>query len=100
MKLSFNLDAFLKRFSYGARLRPERDWLLLLLVAVLLVVLSVAWNFWLFRSIEQGASLGESGTGRAGLDERSVEPVREVFQSREVEQGRFRNEYRFVDPSL
>ena len=100
MKLSFSSDAFLKRFSYGATLRPARDWFLMLLVSALLFAGSVGWNVWLFRSVEQGAVIGESSTGRTGLDERSVEPVRRVFESRQEEQKRYRNEYRFVDPSL
>lgn len=100
MKLSFSPDAFLKRFTYGANMRPARDWFLMLLIAVLLVAGSIGWNFWLFQSVEQGAVIGESSTGRTGLDERSVEPVRRVFESRQEEQNRYRNEYRFVDPSL
>ena len=100
MKLSFNSDAFFKRFSYGASLRPARDWFLVLVVAVLLVAGSVGWNVWLFQGVERGAVIGESSAGRTGLDERSIESVRRVFESRQEEQNRYRNEYRFVDPSL
>lgn len=65
-----------------------------------MVALSVGWNFWLLKSVERGAVIGDPGRQRPGLDERSVEPVRAVFESREQEQGRYREEYRFVDPSL
>lgn len=100
MKLSFDTHAILKRFSYGTRVRPARDWFLVLSAGLVLVVLSVGWNVWLLQSVEQGVVTGDARTQRTGLDERSIEPVRRVFESRELEQGRYREEYRFVDPSL
>jgi hypothetical protein len=100
MKTSLDIRALLKRFSYGSRLRPARDWFLVLLCATLLIAVSVGWNLWLLQKVEQGGVIGEVGRQRPGLDERSIEPVRAVFKSREEERRRFRQEYRFVDPSL
>lgn len=97
MKLSFDTRTILKYLSYGSRIRPARDWYYLLLLTILLVVLSVAWNVWLFRSVEEGGPLGEVAAPEA-FDAAPIESVRSVFEARASEAARYRDAYRFVDP--
>ena len=80
-------------------MHPSRDWLLLLMASVVLVAASVAWNAWLFASVQRGDVIG-SAPVIVPFDAGSVESAREVFRARALEEGKYRYEYRFVDPSL
>ena len=72
----------------------------MLLVATLLIALSVGWNLWLLRNVEKGGIIGDENIEVDSFDEAPIESVRTVFEEREAEQLRYRQEYRFVDPSL
>lgn len=100
MKPSFSLNALHKKFSYGTHTEPARDWFYVLLAASVLVALSIAWNIWLLRSVEAGGTIGDESAVVESFDESSIESVRTLFRAREEEQLRYRQEYRFVDPSL
>lgn len=98
MDISTDLGSLAKRFSYGRRMRPERDWFVLLAVAAVLVLASAAWNLWLFAKVEQGYAL-DADAVPATFDAAPIESVRAVFEERRAEELRYRQEYRFVDPS-
>ena len=100
MKSSLSFGPLLKRFSYGTRIHPARDWFYVLLAASLFIALSIAWNIWLLRSVEAGGTIGDESVEVESFDESGVESVRALFKERETEQLRYRQEYRFVDPSL
>ncbi|HWH16113.1 MAG TPA: hypothetical protein VNU25_00805 [Candidatus Paceibacterota bacterium] len=99
MKTALPFKDLLKRFSYGNRPRPSRDWFMILSIATCLIVLSVGWNLWLLRSVEQGGVIGNEAPA-ASFDARPIEEIRAVFESRSLEELQFRQQYRFVDPSL
>lgn len=99
MKTSFNLAPLLKKFSYGSRVHPARDWFYLLLAMTLLVAFSIGWNIWLLKSVEKGGTIGDESTTVESFDEAPIESVRAVFEERRTEQLQYRQEYRFVDPS-
>lgn len=98
MKKSLNIGPLLKRFSYGTRMHPARDWFYLLCAATVLVAVSIAWNVWLLRSVQQGGTIGNE-TAPEAFDASSIESVRAVFEARKDEEWKYRQEYRFVDPS-
>lgn len=100
MKKALSLAPLLKRFSYGTRIHPTRDWFYMLLIAVMLVALSIGWNTWLLRSVEAGGTIGDETIEVESFDDSPIESVRALFEAREQEQLRYRQEYRFVDPSL
>ena len=81
-------------------MRPARDWFYMLLIASLLIAASIAWNIWLLRSVEAGGTIGDESVEVESFDESPIESVRALFRAREAEQLRYRQEYRFVDPSL
>lgn len=100
MKQLSSILATLKRFTYGERIHPARDWFVILSGAVLLILLSIGWNLWLLKTVEEGSAIGQpapalSETFNAG----PVEAAQKVFETRRAEELRFRQEYQFVDPS-
>jgi len=83
---------------YGERIRPVRDWLVILGVSAVLLVVSVVWNTLIFIDVVQGDVIG-SAEPREDVPNGSIETIRELFESRAAEETRYENEYRFVDPS-
>lgn len=99
MKLSLDLRSVSKKFSYGQRIRPARDWYYLLLACVVLVAFSVGWNLWLLARVERGEMFG-TDVQSENFDTAPIESVREVFELRKAEELKYKREYRFVDPRL
>lgn len=99
MKLSLDLKTVGKKLSYGDRIQPQRDWFIVLSLATFLIVLSIGWNLWLLRSVEQGRTIGNEQVSTA-FDAKPIESVRAVFEARRLEELKYRQQYRFVDPSL
>lgn len=95
---NIELGPILKKLSYGPRIRPARDWFVLLSITIVLLIASVLWNLWLLKSVEQGGTIGNEAPPPA-FDAAPIESVRTLFESRSAEEARFRQEYRFVDPS-
>lgn len=100
MKTSLNLGPLLKKFSYGDQVHPSRDWFRLLMAMTILIAISIGWNVWLLRSVEHGGTIGDETVTIESFDEAPIESVRAVFEERRSEQLQYRQEYRFVDPSL
>jgi len=98
MKLPFNPAGLISKLSYGDRPKPARDWFVLLSLATALVALSVAWNLWLMRDAERGALIGNEAPSTS-FDAAPIESTRAVFEARKLEEFKFKQQYRFVDPS-
>jgi hypothetical protein len=81
------------------RPRPSRDWLILVGLFLVLFVVSVVWNVWFFSSALTGESAAVSENASETTDLSPVERAKETFRTRAEEEGRYRSEYRFVDPS-
>ncbi len=78
---------------------PARDWLVLLILVLLFIVASVAWNVWFFLE-----SVSEKETVSVEEQEEVVDvdttgKIRQTFMLRGEEEGRYRNVYEFIDPS-
>lgn len=93
------LTGFLKSLSYGERIRPVRDWLVLLSCAILILAGCLIWNLWLFARVTGGEAIG-SATSTTTPAAPALDAVQQLFQKRSVEEARYKGEYRFVDPSL
>jgi hypothetical protein len=100
-KLYSILDSFKKGMAYGERIKPVRDWLLLLLAAIVLLVASIGWNVLLFNQFQDVKSATSSTTPQA-LDKigNSITQVQSIFQQRAAEEENYQKTYHFVDPSL
>lgn len=88
----------LHAIEYGEVLRPVRDWFVLLTIAGLLVLLSSAWNVWVFLETGRGDSPGAQMEATGG-SVNVIERAQALFEERRIENARYRTEYQFVDPS-
>lgn len=100
-KLFTNVLAKIKRLSYGDRLMPLRDWMIILVVAAVFLLGSIVWNIWLFLAVANGEILGTTPSVKsAGFNHASVEDVQTIFVKRVAEDAKYMDgTYRFVDPS-
>lgn len=92
--------AVLSRFRYGKLVRPERDWFVLLLATLALILLSGAWNAWMFTYGTKVVPQVEDSSSITGPSENTLKEANALFERRAAEEGRYRSEYRFVDPRL
>ncbi|MCX6790553.1 MAG: hypothetical protein NTV60_03470 [Candidatus Kaiserbacteria bacterium] len=96
------LTPLLKQMKFLNRLDPERDWILLLIISVILLTSIVVWNAWTFDMIAKGGVIGSSATSTAPtLEQTSFEDIHAVFDKRAIEESNYTSGvYQYVDPSL
>ena len=80
-------------------MHPARDWFALLSFALLLIGVSVGWNIWLLDKVERGEAIS-TDVKPASIESAPVDKVEEVFKTRKEEEQKYRQTYRFVDPSV
>lgn len=98
MKLPFlKLGSVSNPFKYGDRLKPERDWLVLVSISAILLLGSLAWNAWLFLRVTNGDAIG-TATAPQSLNPASIDSVNALFQQRANIETEYKNAH-FVDPS-
>jgi hypothetical protein len=84
--------------QYGERLNPARDWLVLVSISAVLLLMSLAWNAWLFNRVTNGAAIG-TATSTPTLNPAAIDSVNELFQKRATIETEYKNAH-FVDPSV
>ena len=99
-----NLNLFLNRWRSGINEpRPVRDWHLLLITTLFLLVGVTTWSLWVFQTIVTGGTVGVP-TPSYTKSERYVNPVdtvRNVYGARAVEESNYSaGAYSYTDPSL
>ena len=93
------LSRFRKSKSVKHKAEPSRDWLLALLLALVLLVVSVGVNTVVFMEAVSHTGEGEAPIEERDIDQSAVEKAKEAFGVRALEEAKYRSEYRFVDPS-
>jgi hypothetical protein len=83
--------------SYGSRLRPDRDWLVLLVLFTIALAASVVWNLSVFSRITKGQQVGTATVAQPV--QLQLGTVTTLFTQRADERARYLSEYRFIDPS-
>lgn len=85
--------------SVARDIQPMREWVVIVSMGVLALVTSIVWNIFFFlETVSDKEGVTDIGSSET-VDTSVVEQVRETFDKREVEEGRYRNEYQFIDPS-
>jgi hypothetical protein len=94
------LNSLKKLFAYGDRVHPARDWFVLLISAMLLLIASVGWNVYLFNQFqnEKGTADATQAKTSAGVGD-SITQAQAIFQQRATEEQNYQKNYSFVDPS-
>lgn len=90
-------DITFSKLKYGQRIRPVRDWLVLLAAFGTFLLCSLGWNLWEFSQATQGNKIGSESV-QAPVQIK-LDQVKSLFQERAAEQTRYIQQYTFVDPS-
>ncbi len=101
MNLFTSPRLFLARVRSEVRQDPVRDWLVILILAVLAFVSIVVWNIWAFDTVAHGGIIGPDTRGaQSGLDKSSINSIHDVFTKRAAEVSKYiTGVYRYADPS-
>lgn len=78
-------------------IRPNRDWSYIFAVCLVLAVVGVVWNVFIFSRLTRGQSI--SGNEEASALAASIAEIHAAFEKRGEEAKKYREEYQFVDPS-
>lgn len=83
----------------ATRLNPQRDWIVVLIGGLILILSSVWWNTWFFFSTLHDASVVLTPVHEENIDTAVIEKAKVFFETRAQEAQRYKTEYRFIDPS-
>ncbi|MDB5189146.1 MAG: hypothetical protein JWL82_103 [Parcubacteria group bacterium] len=98
-KLTSLLTKYLRVFTYGARVRPLRDWIAIVSVALLLLIVSAGWSAYVFQTTSGNESTQPSAPVTSSAAGAPIDTVRAIFERRAVEKSHYLSDYHFVDPS-
>ncbi len=90
--------ALLSRITYGKRVHPQRDWLMLLAVAMMLLIVAALWSAVLYARGTHRDTDTQTPVAPTGVSLEALEKTTALFEARAQEEERYRSEYRFVDP--
>lgn len=88
----------LSALRYGDRIRPTRDWFILLGLFFVALVAGTVWSVLFFLNVVSEEPTAQTAVSEVN-DKTPLEQVRALFMTRDEEAARYRSEYRFVDPS-
>lgn len=86
------------KLAYGERLRPTRDWFVILAAVALLLIVSAAYSYFIFSQTKEAGNL-EGGEVVQATATTTSSDVTGIFTDRERERDNYLHVYRFVDPS-
>lgn len=92
---------FLKHFRGGIPQDPVRDWIVLLISAVICFTGIVVWNVWIFDTVANGGNIGTVATSTPPVFSRSsLDAVHAIFTDRFNEYVKYTDGiYRYANPS-
>lgn len=96
-----SLKDVLRNARYGERLRPVRDWLVILACIAALTLASAVWNAWTFVRVANGDILGGAPPALpAPFSGASLQRLQNIFDARAAEEAKYTTgAYPFADPS-
>jgi Trk-type K+ transport system membrane component len=95
------LERMNRRLHSLSALDPERDWIVLLLVATMLFLGILAWNVVLFDTVANGGVIGKPvPTASPAFSQSSLDAIHAVFANRAAEEAKYLGDtYHYADPS-
>ncbi len=91
--------SFLSRLAYGKRLRPSRDWFVLVSLTLLAIAGFAVWSVWIYLGGAQASQSEAVPLLVPTLSPEALEETERMFERRAAERVRYESEYEFVDPS-
>lgn len=88
------------KIGYGSRIRPMRDWIILVCVSLLLLGGFAVWATWLSMTGDESDGAKAITPPTPVLAPELLQKTDMLFTERALEAERYRSEYQFVDPSL
>ena len=97
-----SLNLLLKKIKPSSHQDPERDWIVLLIVSIIMLTGIVVWNAWAFDTIAKGNIIGSVvSTTPAASNQSSFGEINTIFEKRATEETNYTSGvYQYVDPSL
>ena len=101
MKFITSLNSFSKSLHFSSHPDPERDWLVLCIVSMIVLASIVVWNAWAFDIATSGGVIGAPATSTSPIfSQASLDSVHNIFVNRAAEEAKYMsNVYHFADPS-
>lgn len=90
-----------RRLGSLSSLDPERDWIILLIVATIVLIIVVVWNAYVFDTVATGGVIGSPTTTAAPVfSQSSLDAIHTVFENRAAEETKYTSDvYHYADPS-
>ena len=88
------------KMGYGSRIKPMRDWIILVVVSLLLLGACAVWATWLFMTGASQDMVEGFVSPHLVLSPELLQKTDLLFTERALEASRYQTEYQFVDPSL
>jgi hypothetical protein len=94
-------DHLKSRFRSLSAIDPERDWIVLLIIAIISFLLITSWNIVTFNTVASGGVIGKpAATTTPVFSQASLDAIHAVFSNRAIEEAKYTGEgYHYVDPS-
>lgn len=94
-------DRLARRARSLSAIDPERDWIMLLILSVIVLSGVMVWNAFVFDTVVQGGVIGAPLPNSAPLfSQSSLDAIHEVFANRATEEEKYLSDvYHFADPS-
>lgn len=91
----------LRRLRSLSDIDPERDWIMLLIAAIIMLVIIVVWNAYVFDTVAGGGVIGSPATTVSPVfSQSSLDAIRTVFENRAAEEAKYISDvYHYADPS-
>jgi hypothetical protein len=80
---------------------PDRDWIILLIIATITLTGIVVWNAYAFDTVANGGVIGPASTAPAPVfSQSSLDAIHTVFSNRAAEETKYLlDTYHYADPS-
>lgn len=95
------LDRFKQRMHSLSAIDPERDWIILLILSVIVLAAIVVWNAFVFDTVVRGGVIGTPPQNSAPVfSQSSLDAIHEIFANRAAEEEKYLSDgYHYADPS-
>lgn len=80
---------------------PERDWIVLLILSLIMLAIIIVWNAYAFDTVAGGGVIGTPSSSSAPVfSQSSLDAIRTVFANRAAEETKYATGvYQYSDPS-